>query len=393
MIKIVICDGGGTLELPNPGAEMRGLITGLDELGIELAVATNTMSRNQVEKVFRQAGLQAPRFIATSQELGVQKPSPRFVYHIRDQSGVALSEIAYLGDDEVTDILCAINAGVLPFAALYANPDINYGVPVGDPNAFFRDYLTSFAGQSDPYFGWGFADKCSDTDTTIRVHALFGDHKAIKFTRHLTSVLKDGEDTWVGGTRVKTILYHYLLNAIFLSGLRSDTDLITVYPSHEQNKLNPLLETYSGDFAMLFKKRFLTDLLIRHTDAPKSQYQGRMRNIYDQFQTINVNAAHGDRLQGKSILVLDDFTTTGYSLETARRMLLQAGARDVVGLAIGKWGITYSITNIEKSWDPFQPCDLDRSDINVRVSNGQLTPTVDRYFSDKIWSVYVGNGG
>lgn len=55
----------------------------------------------------------------------------------------------------------------------------------------------------------------------------------------------------------------------------------------------------------------------------------RLKNIQHAFSVQNP-----ERIRGKNILLIDDITTTGATLEEARRVLLKAGARIVYGVAV-----------------------------------------------------------
>lgn len=394
MIKVVICDGAGSIQLPRPSPEMRGMLEDLPNLGIELAVASNGF-RGQVERNFRAAGLDIPRIIVTRQDMGVAKPSPKFVYRVRDLAGVALNEIVYIGDSDGTDSLCAINAKVLPFAAHYSTSGkpMEYGLPVPHPTAFHQ-YLATFGKQKAPYFGWNFDEKCPDSDLPVLVRVLFGDHGSLGITQPLKTILKDQRSVAIGRYDIPlaTILFQYLVSQSYLSGIIHDVDWITIYPGHKANSVNPLLKTFSSYLAKAFTQRFIPDLLIRHAEAPKSQFiPGDKRSIFNQFQTIMVNDAHQRRLKyksGKTILVLDDFTTSGCSLETARRMLLQAGAKQVVGMAVAKYRQTHTVTRITRDWNPYEPCTLTEEDIEVANQCGNANQVADAYFHDSIWSRY-----
>jgi hypoxanthine phosphoribosyltransferase len=130
----------------------------------------------------------------------------------------------------------------------------------------------------------------------------------------------------------------------------------------------------------------LPDLLIRHTTAAASHFSsGANRDIYQQLSTILLNEAAKRRIVGKRILVLDDFTTSGNSLETARVMLLKGGAASVVGLAFAKYRSTYSVLNISKNWDPFVPFVATPAQINVTQHYGTFNSQADDFFSQVIF--------
>lgn len=74
--------------------------------------------------------------------------------------------------------------------------------------------------------------------------------------------------------------------------------------------------------------------LYRHTDMPAQHMQGGKRDPSLLLQTLEVR--YPEDVAGKDVLVLDDLTTSGNSISTARQLLKEAGARQVVGLVIGK---------------------------------------------------------
>jgi len=388
MIKVVICDGDGTLELPNPSNQTQQMLKKMDQLGIQLAVASNARNRRVVEKRFQNAGLAPPNIIVTRSDIGEPKPKPDFVFRIQEIANVKPWEVVYLGDDDNTDTFCAINAQVLPFSAHYspANKPRKYGLPVHSPKSF-QDFLSTYGIQDEPYFGWTYDSTCQDTNSPITVRVLLGDHEG--HTQDMKTILKERGDIYIGSNKnsLRSILFHYLLSQCYLSGLIHDVDFWIVYPGHRERTVNELLASFCETAALVFRDRPLEDLLIRHEDAPESKAQHE-RNIHDQFRTIHVNPEHRNKIAGRRILVLDDFTTSGHSLETARRMLMQAGAKEVVCVAFGKYRASHARTIISKDWDPYKPCTLTGHDITVFHPNGTFNREADDYFWNNILAVY-----
>lgn len=148
-----------------------------------------------------------------------------------------------------------------------------------------------------------------------------------------------------------------------------------------------MLADFCETAALAFRDRPLHDLLVRHSDAPESK-KVKQRKIIDQFRTILVNPDYGEAIKGKTILVLDDFTTSGHSLETARRMLMQTGARTVICVAFAKYRADHAVTYITKDWDPFEPCPLTENDILVNYPRGTFNPEADQYFWENILTIY-----
>ncbi|MHC5716966.1 MAG: phosphoribosyltransferase [Nostoc sp.] len=121
-------------------------------------------------------------------------------------------------------------------------------------------------------------------------------------------------------------------------------------------------------FAKCFRKKYLKNLIVRHTTSRKSAYARSSGEIIDhlnQLNTIYINKlpSYGDNniytnpplKKGKTILLLDDFCTQGYSLEAARIFIEKTGA-NVICLSLLKTIIKdyEQIVSIE-NFNPFQP--------------------------------------
>ncbi|TYS12986.1 hypothetical protein FZC78_22645 [Rossellomorea vietnamensis] len=76
-----------------------------------------------------------------------------------------------------------------------------------------------------------------------------------------------------------------------------------------------------------------TSCLYRETTIPKAAHGGP-RSVEVHLQTIRVINTH--LIYNKEILLLDDIKTSGSSLKACKKLLLNAGAKKVVTLAVGK---------------------------------------------------------
>lgn len=390
MIRLVICDGNGTLELPNPSSPIQELLEEMGNLGIGLAVASNAPNIGVVERKFTESGLEAPDIIVTRSETDKPKPSPEFVYKILEEAGLDINEVVYLGDDDNTDIFCAINAHVLPFSADYSEADKprEHGLSVPTPK-HFQDYLTTYGAQEEPYFGWTFDSECLDTKKDVKVRVLFGDHEG--HTDDLKTTLKERHDIKIGKYKnsLRSILFYYLISQTYLSGTIRDIDYWTVYPGHEAESNNELLDDFCTTAAKVFRDRFLPDLFIRHSTAPELKRVERLdREIESQLSTIVVNSKYRDRIVGKNILALDDFTTSGCSLEAARRMLVKAGAEEIICVAFGKYASRHIRSRIGRDWNPYEPTNFSPGEVEIVRSYGQFNKSADDYFWDTILETF-----
>lgn len=210
-------------------------------------------------------------------------------------------------------------------------------------------------------------------------------------TAYLKRFLKDREDILVRpkNNQFGSIIFHYLVSQLYLSGLLQNVNYVTVYPGHKAKNDDTVLLQFS-DILRSFLKRgsYAPDLLIRHTDATEAKKQTD-RNILDQLNTLLVNPDYSKRIKGKKLLVLDDFTTSGNSLETANRMLLEGGANRVIGLAIVKYRTNQNVSIIGKNWNPFEPENFSAKDVSTLTIRGTIHREADSYFYNNIWLIYA----
>jgi hypothetical protein len=139
----------------------------------------------------------------------------------------------------------------------------------------------------------------------------------------------------------------HALTSLYREGLIASNSPFAVYPSSAPGQLSPVLEEFVRPASRLFHGYFREDLLVRAAQAPdtsmarvKAWSTGQAANIdfTTQANTVHVNEARRNLIAGRTVIVFDDFTTTGMSLEWARNLLYEAGATRVVLITIGKYG-------------------------------------------------------
>jgi orotate phosphoribosyltransferase len=87
-------------------------------------------------------------------------------------------------------------------------------------------------------------------------------------------------------------------------------------------------------------------------------------SIENQIRTVHLGAKYRGKVKDKTVIVFDDFTTTGASLEWARNLFVAAGAQQVIALTIGKYSPRYATHDPKRgvSIDPFTLSTLSLSD-------------------------------
>jgi len=387
MVKVVVCDGHGTLELPNPSDQAYHFREWLRKQNITLAVASNK-TRGRVLRRFENEDMRPPEIVVTKDDIGKRKPAPEFIARIAEEANVERRHIVYIGDRVKTDIITATNAGVLPFAAEYSNPGMEYGLQIPSLQSLAH-YLDKFGSAHRPYFAWWL--RRTVVEDVVRIYTLIYDHswrdsRLRKVTNHLQTVLKEHGNVDLGNWNVRSVLLYLLISQCYFSGLIHEVDRIAVYPSSNPEKGNPTLEQFSQIMQRTFNTPYEPDLITRHTPSNKCQHGNR--KLWNQLNTIFIPPRYRGKISGESVLVIDDFTTSGTSLEAARQLLYQANVSNVYCLAIAKYRKTHEIALMRKDWNPFEPTEFTESDYRRETVKGKVFDEQDRRFREQIWSFF-----
>lgn len=148
--------------------------------------------------------------------------------------------------------------------------------------------------------------------------------------------------------RVLNLIFYYILSETAHNPIFKEVKYWGNFPS----------STGNPNESMVFLKEMLRvthggskgddQLLIRIKKTPKkhkSEPKVRLKNRSGKdFETIIVNPKFKKKIKDKVVCIVDDYTTNGYSSEAAKHLLLEAGAKKVIFLAVGKYGYHYQST-------------------------------------------------
>lgn len=73
----------------------------------------------------------------------------------------------------------------------------------------------------------------------------------------------------------------------------------------------------------------IPDLLLRHKATLPQKGMSRSERFANQAQAIKLHPRQAGRIQGETVLLVDDVMTTGATLSACTRACFQAGAKDV----------------------------------------------------------------
>ncbi|MBC2258241.1 phosphoribosyltransferase [Listeria booriae] len=149
------------------------------------------------------------------------------------------------------------------------------------------------------------------------------------------------------------IIMLHLLGELSTSSNFSDIDIWGTFPSSNPDNQDTSVTFIKEAIRLIDGSKVNKEPLIRHTKRQKKQTSGKQykyeNKINDDFQTLRANPVIKDKIKGAVICIIDDYITTGYSAEAAKHILLEAGAKKVIFISVGKFGREYFSTeyNIE----------------------------------------------
>jgi len=376
-VRAVVLDLDGTLidrrQRPVPG--IPEMMAALRTMGMRLAVASNQSGASQK---LRRAGLDAD-FIIDKALMRVNKGSPAWVTRALQQFQVESNEIVWLGDSN-PDMYSAVHAGIIYFNAGWSFPNYPYGINLTAPY-LLPLYLQEFFQKAVPWY-WQFNGADRQGGTVIAKALIDANGAGIPVLKNdLILFLKEGGDPRVGPMRVREFIFLHFVGSVFSDPFYRRVDAWAAYPS-SRGGINPELGDLVNLVAKLFRDRYLDNLLIRHTrsiDSGEARLRGESVDFYNQSNTMRLNPEYRERIRGRCIAVMDDFTTQGYSGECARQLLLQAGAGEVICINVSKYGRDYWVISRGANnymWDPFAAMEHGANTFREVRTSGQMDTNV-----------------
>jgi hypothetical protein len=179
-----------------------------------------------------------------------------------------------------------------------------------------------------------------------------------EFAAKVTQTVKSG------GPRLNALLA-ITARSLLTDGLGNQAEQVWgVYPSSKsKNNDTEVLSDFTHRLRTTVSRvrhaKIGEPLFIRHTPSAKRSAGGggSRTDPTDQVESIHLNPFYGEnkRLVGKHIVVVDDCMTYGLSFGVAAALLRKAGAAQVTGVALGKFGNQLHHFDMEVVGDPFKP--------------------------------------
>lgn len=385
-VKALIVDLDGTV-IQDDGTVVPGIeesLSRLSNLGIKIAIVSNRPKRQGTGKIAR---LQySPDCFVTKNEVGEPKGSPKWVEYICNAFNIEPRDVLYLGDTD-HDMWTAVNARVVYLNAAWSNSVMEYGIQVSSP-AILTPLVENFF--MKPTLWYWTLNTQDRLGRTVEAKAMIDGNgaKVLDIRYGLLDWAKHDRDSNVGPFKLGNFFMLHLLASIYLGGLYEKADWWTTYPGSDGGT-NTAMDEFFDIAAKLFRDKFKPRLLVRHSpavDSGEARAAGRSVSFMNQVGTVCLNddPATVEQIRGKSIVLIDDFITDGYSSEWARNLLFEAGAANVITVTIGKYGSNFHCESPQTglSWNPFAPSKLSATDFAFLTARGTFDASALSCFRD-----------
>lgn len=245
------------------------------------------------------------------------------------------SHIVMVGSSDA-DLIFAANKKILfinsGWSVKQENLAVKYGVTMNSPENLL-EAITIISNQNK----WYYKLEVDDKTTVLALTSANSRHNDINSSEKeviegFYNLLKKGKQEYFNA------LYFHLISGVMKSSLLRSVDLWGVFPS-SGNNVNREVEQLKDSCRYLTGKKIDKPVFIRHTPVQKSHYTDNQVRLEvgceKHFKSIILNP--NIKIKNKVVCIIDDYLTNGTSFETARNILLNAGAKQVILLALGRF--------------------------------------------------------
>ncbi|MGR6860751.1 phosphoribosyl transferase [Aliivibrio salmonicida] len=259
------------------------------------------------------------------------KPQTAATQYVLDEMGWESNEVVYIGSND-DDMRTAVNGNILFLRATWYSNNTDYGFEFSEPKEVARFIDTLCLRE---HF-W--SHEIIDGDFEYYALAPFSTYKEAfrKYSENARAAAKFGQgdvDFWLGA----------LVTSMYFTGIHKRINFIAAYPGHKAGVDNDKMNNDLLTFGKCFRKKYLHNLIERHTTALKSQTarnHGMALDHHNQLNTIKLNRlptwnynrpyANPPLGRGKTVLLVDDICTKGWSLDAARKYIEKTNAKTIM---------------------------------------------------------------
>ncbi|HDK6709940.1 TPA: phosphoribosyl transferase [Klebsiella pneumoniae] len=259
------------------------------------------------------------------------KPTADATKYVLDLMGWESTETLYIGAS-INDMQTAINGELLFLRATWWADKTDYGFEFSTPKDIAR-FIDTFCLREHLW-----CHEIHDGDFNFYALAPFSTMK-----EEYTLYSEDARAAAKHGLGHPEFWTSALISSLYFSGIHKMINYVSVYPGHKEGHGNNIMDEAISIFGKCFRKTYIPDLILRHTTSQKSQKARNAGIAIDhcnQLNTICLNSQPHRNPRttykkpplgpGKTVLLIDDITTRGYSFESARAYIQKTGAKVIL---------------------------------------------------------------
>ncbi|WXS21449.1 HAD family hydrolase [Salmonella enterica subsp. enterica serovar Infantis] len=342
-------------------SEVEKLISYFKKKGIEFVVFTNKAwtigaDRKPLEDVLRKHWGDFKYFCRAKDRNVPGKPKAEATKFVLETMGWKSTETLYIGAS-LNDMQTAVNGELLFLRATWWADKTDYGFEFSTPKDIAR-FIDTFCLRDHLW-----CHEIHDGDFNFYALAPFSTMKEeyTLYSEDARAAAKHGlghPDFWTGA----------LISSLYFSGIHKEINYVSVYPGHKAGYGNNIMDEAISIFGKCFRKAYIPDLIIRHTTSQKSQKarnEGISIDHCNQLNTIHLNSQpHRNPTtlykkpplgEGKTVLLIDDITTRGFSFESARAYIERTGAKVIMVSWLKTINTDISVLGQLPKFDPYKP--------------------------------------
>ena len=108
-------------------------------------------------------------------------------------------------------------------------------------------------------------------------------------------------------------------------------DILTLCPTHNTDGLNSNMHAMINELSGLIKVPYVQAL--RRTKTVKESHE--CENFEERYSNTNGSIEVISDVKGKNVIVVDNVSISGITMEYAKHILIEAGAKEVIGICLG----------------------------------------------------------
>lgn len=222
---------------------------------------------------------------------------------------------------------------------------LRYGLPIIEFQNII-DCLKAYEIHKENYFHISFSSNFTVISLN-NANTYYRPEEEGRIKKIFETSLKGGTST--RNQKILLILLFHLINEITSNPYFDKVDYWGTFPSSKVENTDTSVSFIKESVRKIVGGLPLNgpELLIRRKSMESKHISGDDRLKYKcekDFDTLIVNPEIEKKIKGKTVCIIDDYITNGYSAEAAKHLLFKAEVKEIIFISFGKFGTKYYAT-------------------------------------------------